>query len=113
MRVLVIEGQPPLVPVFRQSLDAEGFAVDVARTGAEGDYKARTASYDAILLDLLLPGEDGLGLLRGWRQSGLRSQVLVLTRDDDLDERVLSLDLGADDSLPRPFQLAELLARLR
>jgi DNA-binding response OmpR family regulator len=113
MRVLVIEDQKPLVHVFQESLEAEGFAVDLAHDESEGDYKARSDHYDAILLDLLLSGSDGLSLLRAWRRSGLRSQVLVLTPGSEVEDTVRSLDQGADDSLARPFQLAELLARLR
>jgi DNA-binding response OmpR family regulator len=113
MRVLVIEEQTSLARNLRHCLEEEGFVVDLAATAAEGNFKARCGSYDAILLDLLLSGADGLALLKGWRHKGVASPVLVLTVGGDCAETVRSLDLGADDALARPFQLAELLARLR
>lgn len=113
MRVLLIEDHRPLVRALRQGLEEEGFAVDVAYDGEEGDYKARTADYDVIILDLMLPKADGLSLLQKWRRDGLKAHVLVLTARSSLDDKVKGLDLGADDYLTKPFQLEELLARLR
>jgi DNA-binding response OmpR family regulator len=113
VRVLLVEDHKPLVRALRQGLEEEGFAVDAATDGAEADHKARTASYDAIILDLMLPGEDGLSLLRRWRRAGLVSPVLVLTARGSIEDKVKGLDLGADDYLAKPFQLEELLARLR
>ena len=113
MRVLLIEDHKPLVRALRQGLEEEGFAVDVAYDGEEGAYKARTADYDAIVLDLMLPKEDGLSLLRRWRREGMTTHVLVLTARSSIDDKVRGLDLGADDYLTKPFQLEELLARLR
>jgi DNA-binding response OmpR family regulator len=112
MRVLVIEERTSLGRNLRHCLGEEGFVVDLAPTVAEGNYRARGGTYDAIVLDLLLSGGDGLALLRGWRHKGVASPVLVLT-DGGCAETVRSLNVGADDALARPFQLAELLARLR
>jgi DNA-binding response OmpR family regulator len=113
MRVLLIEDHKPLVRALRQGLEEEGFAVDVAGDGQEGDFKARTAEYDVIILDVMLPKEDGLSLLQRWRKDGLNSHVLVLTARGSMEDKVRGLDLGADDYMTKPFELEELLARLR
>jgi len=113
VRVLLIEDHKPMLRALRQGLEEEGFAVDVAADGEEGDFKARTANYDVIILDLMLPKIDGLTLLQNWRRSGMNTHVLVLTARDALDDKVKGLDQGADDYLTKPFQLEELLARLR
>jgi DNA-binding response OmpR family regulator len=113
MRVLLIEDHKPLVRALKQGLEEEGFAVDTAGDGPEGDYKARTAEYDVIILDLMLPKEDGLSLLQRWRRNGLKTHVLVLTARGSIEDKVRGLDLGADDYLTKPFELEELLARLR
>ncbi len=113
MRVLLIEDHKPLVRALKQGLEEEGFAVDVAYDGEVGAYKAQTADYDVIILDLMLPREDGLSLLQRWRRAGLNTHVLVLTARSSIEDKVRGLDLGADDYLTKPFQLEELLARLR
>src|SRR3984957_12143124 len=113
MRVLLIEDHKPLVRALKQGLEEEGFAVDVAYDGEEGDFKAGSASYDVIILDLMLPKADGLSLLQRWRKSGLTTHVLVLTARDRIEDKVRGLNLGPDDYLTKPFQLEELLARLR
>ncbi len=113
MRVLLVEDHKPLVRALKQGLEEEGFAVDVAYDGEEGDFKARSASYDVIVLDLMLPKEDGLSLLRRWRRDGLDAHVLVLTARSSIEDKVRGLDLGADDYLAKPFELGELLARMR
>ena len=113
MRVLLIEDHKPLVRALRQGLEEEGFAVDVAYDGEEGAYKAHTANYDAIILDVMLPKEDGLSLLRRWRREGMKTHVLMLTARSSIEDKVHGLDLGADDYLTKPFELEELLARLR
>jgi DNA-binding response OmpR family regulator len=113
MRVLLIEDHKPLVRALKQGLEEEGFAVDAAFDGEEGDFKARTAEYDVIILDLMLPKQDGLTLLQAWRRSGLNAHVLVLTARGAIEDKVRGLDLGADDYLTKPFELGELLARLR
>ncbi len=113
MRVLLIEDHVPLARALKQGLAEDGYAVDVAHDGEEGDFKARTATYDVIILDLMLPKKDGLSLLAGWRKAGMTTHVLVLTARDTLQDKVKGLDLGADDYLTKPFELDELLARLR
>jgi DNA-binding response OmpR family regulator len=113
VRVLLIEDHKPLVRALRQGLEEEGFAVDVAYDGEEGAYKAQSTNYDIIILDLMLPKEDGLSLLQRWRRAGLKTHVLVLTARGSIDDKVRGLDLGADDYLTKPFELEELLARIR
>ncbi len=113
MRVLLVEDHRPLVRALKRGLEEEGFAVDVAFDGEEGGYKAETADYDVIILDLMLPKEDGLSLLQRWRRAGLKTHVLVLTARGAIEDKVRGLDMGADDYLTKPFELGELLARLR
>jgi DNA-binding response OmpR family regulator len=113
MRVLLIEDHKPLVRALKQGLEEEGFAVDVSTDGQDGDFKARTAEYDVIILDLMLPRQDGLSLLQGWRKDGLSMHVLVLTARGSMEDKVKGLDLGADDYMTKPFELEELLARVR
>jgi DNA-binding response OmpR family regulator len=113
MRVLLIEDHKPLLKALKRGLEEEGFAVDTAEDGEEGNYKARSASYDVVVLDVMLPKLDGLSLLKEWRKSGVKTHVLMLTAKDTTPDKVQGLDLGADDYLTKPFQLEELLARLR
>jgi DNA-binding response OmpR family regulator len=113
MRLLLIEDHKPLVRALKQGLEEEGFAVDVAYDGEEGDYKARTSDYDVIILDLMLPKEDGLSLLQRWRRDGIKTHVFMLTARSHIDDKIKGLDLGADDYLTKPFELGELLARVR
>jgi DNA-binding response OmpR family regulator len=113
MRVLLIEDHKPLVRALRQGLEEEGFAVDIATDGEEGNIKARNTEYDVIVLDLMLPKQDGLSLLQGWRRDGIKTHVLVLTARGAIEEKVKGLNTGADDYMTKPFELEELLARLR
>ena len=113
MRVLLVEDHKPLVRALRQGLEEEGYAVDVAHDGDEADHKATSTQYDVVVLDIMLPKVDGLTLLQRWRKSGLKSHVLMLTARDQLEDKVKGLDKGADDYLTKPFELEELLARLR
>ncbi|MCE9561359.1 MAG: response regulator transcription factor [Planctomycetes bacterium] len=118
MRVLLIEDSAPIVRAIRQGLEEEGFAVDVAVDGEEGDVKARTTSYDVIILDRMLPKlpekEDGLFLLKKWRASGIKTHVLLLTAKGSTSDKVTGLDAGADDYLSKAnFEFSELLARVR
>jgi DNA-binding response OmpR family regulator len=113
VRVLLIEDHKPLLKALQRGLEEEGFAVDTAEDGEEGDFKGRSANYDVVVLDLMLPKKDGLTVLKDWRKSGINTHVLVLTAKDTTDDKVAGLDLGADDYLTKPFQLEELLARLR
>lgn len=113
MRLLLVEDQPALLKALRQGLEEEGFAVDMAMDGEDADIKARTTQYDVIVLDVMLPKKDGLTLLKGWRQAGILTHVLMLTARTGLDDKVAGLDTGADDYLTKPFELEELLARVR
>ena len=113
MRILLVEDHKPLSRALRQGLEEEHFAVDVALDGDEADHKARSTNYDVIILDLMLPGKDGLTLLKSWREDGVQTHVLILTAKGTTDDKVRGLDLGADDYLTKPFELDELLARIR
>jgi DNA-binding response OmpR family regulator len=113
MRVLVVEDYAPLRKAVVQGLEEAGFAVDAAGDGREGLWYARDGAYDVIVLDLMLPGIDGLTLLKQVRETGSNTHVLVLTAKDTLDDRVRGLNLGADDYLTKPFAFEELLARIR
>src|SRR3954452_10453532 len=112
-RVLVIEDHQPLARSLQRGLQEEGFVVDIAHDGQEGEDRARTADYDVIILDLILPREDGLSLLGRWRREGLTCHVLILTARSSIEDKVRGLDKGADDYLTKPFVLKELVARLR
>jgi len=113
MRVLIVEDDTRLAALLRQGLREQGFAVDLAGDVAGGLELALATDYDAILLDLMLPGADGLDLLRRLRERASPVPVLVLTARSGLEDRVRGLDLGADDYLAKPFDFRELLARLR
>ena len=104
MRVLLIEDHKPLLKALQRGLEEEGFAVDIAEDGEVGEYKGRTASYDAVVLDLMLPKKDGLTVLKEWRKAGVKTHVLLLTAKDTTEDKVTGLDLGADDYLTKPFQ---------
>ena len=100
MRILLIEDHKPMVRALRQGLEEEGFALDTALDGEEGNYKARTANYDVIILDLMLPKIDGLSLLQQWRRDGLSAHVLVLTARGSMEAPALS------PAAPRPYSAA-------
>jgi two-component system OmpR family response regulator len=112
MRVLAVEDEPDLLNSLMKALREDGYAVDGAPDGEEGLYKAETNDYDAIVLDIMLPGIDGWEVLRRLR-NGKKTPVLMLTARDAVRDRVRGLDTGADDYLVKPFELEELLARLR
>ena len=113
MRLLVVEDDARLAAVLRQGLTEHGFTVDTASDGPIGLGLALGSDYDAILLDVMLPGQNGFDVLSQLRLQGCRVPVLMLTARSSIEDRVRGLDLGADDYLPKPFDLAELLARLR
>jgi len=113
MRVLIVEDEPNLGTQLKNSLEANGYAVDLASDGEDGHYLGSTESYDAIILDLGLPTIDGLTILDKWRKEGKVTPVLVLTARDSWSDKVAGLDAGADDYLAKPFQTQELIARLR
>ncbi len=112
MRILLIEDHPKLQQSLLRALRNNKFAVDAASDGREGLNKAEDNEYDAILLDVMLPEMDGWSVLEQLRESK-STPVIMLTARDSLDDRVKGLDLGADDYLPKPFQIPELLARIR
>jgi len=112
MRLLVVEDEPELRRVVSRALREEGYAVDESADGKDGLFKAQSYSYDAIVLDLMLPAIDGFDLLATLRKTN-KTPVLILTARDALPDRLRGLDSGADDYLIKPFELAELFARLR
>jgi two-component system OmpR family response regulator len=113
MRVLIVEDEAKMAGLIRRGLEREGMAVDVAGEGEEALWKAAAVEYDAIVLDLMLPGIDGLEVCRQLREARVWSPILMLTARDAVRDRVAGLDRGADDYLTKPFSFAELLARLR
>src|SRR5687768_14474862 len=113
MRILVVEDELKMAGLLRRGLLEEGHAPDVARTGDDALWMAEAVEYDALVLDLMLPGLDGVEVCRRLRERGIWTPVLMLTARDAVEDRVAGLDAGADDFLPKPFSFAELLARLR
>ena len=113
MRILVIEDNHRLNSSLAASLTHEGYSVDSAYDGQEGQDFAELAPYDLIILDILLPGKDGLEVCRDLRRRRIHTPILLLTARDSIDDRVRGLDCGADDYLVKPFAMRELLARLR
>ncbi len=113
MRVLIVEDEPTLGNQLKNTLEHNGYAVDLATDGEDGHYMGSTENYDAIILDLGLPEVDGLTVLDRWRKEGRVTPVLVLTARDSWSDKVAGLDAGADDYLAKPFQAQELIARLR
>jgi two-component system, OmpR family, copper resistance phosphate regulon response regulator CusR len=111
--VLVVEDQKKHLDSLRRGLEAEGYDVAIASTGEEGLALAITEKVDAIVLDLMLPGRDGLGILRELRSNGFAKPILILTARDSVEDRVRGLDEGGNDYLVKPFAFAEFLARLR
>ena len=113
VRVLIVEDERKLAQVLSSALQADHYDVVVAATGEDGFYRANAERFDLVLLDLMLPGRGGLEILQTLRQRHVDTPVLILTARDGVDDRVLGLDLGADDYLVKPFALPELLARIR
>ena len=113
MHVLVVEDEVKMASLIRRGLAEDGFAADVATSGEEALLMAGSTAYDAIVLDVILPGTDGFETCRALREDGVWSPVLMLTARGAVEDRVAGLDGGADDYLTKPFSFAELLARLR
>ena len=113
MRILVAEDHPNLAQSIATGLRDEGFAVDLTMDGEEALHWALTNQYGCIVLDIMLPGRDGWSVLKALRQKGMTTPVIFLTAKDAIDDRVRGLDMGADDYVVKPFNWAELLARVR
>jgi len=113
MRILIIEDDQKLSASLAKHLRAERFAVDLAATGKRGEELALTNEYDIILLDIMLPGQDGWTTCAHLRHEKLTTPILMLTALDDVEDKIQGLDAGADDYLPKPFHIGELLARIR
>jgi DNA-binding response OmpR family regulator len=113
MKLLLVEDSDHLRKYVAIAMERAGYAVDVAATGEDGLWHAESFDYDVIILDIMLPGIDGLRILRKLREQGDQTNVLLLTAKDKVADRVLGLDLGADDYLIKPFDLSELVARVQ
>jgi heavy metal response regulator len=113
MRILLVEDEKKVATFLQKGFQAEAYTVDVADDGTKGAALAMTDSYDAVILDVMLPGKDGFAILREMRNSGITTPVLMLSAKSELESRVEGLNLGADDYLPKPFAFSEVLARLR
>lgn len=112
MRILIIEDERKVASLIRKGLEKERFVVDVIYHGEEGYEKAHNLSYDSIILDLMLPGCNGLQILKSIRKEGIKTPVLILTAKGDVESRITGLNYGADDYLVKPFAFGELLARI-
>lgn len=113
MQILVVEDEPKVGNALREGLESEGYEVTLTRTGEEGFFQASTRAFELIILDVMLPGRDGIEVLQTLRKQGMKTPVLLLTAKDAIEDRVLGLDAGADDYLVKPFAFAELNARIR
>lgn len=113
MRILIIEDNQELAVSMKAGLQKAGFHVDVSYSGLDGEEQAFVNEYDAILLDLNLPDKDGIDILKFLRSSNIVTPVIIVTARDEIEERALGLDLGADDYLTKPFRLLELRARVQ
>lgn len=113
MRILVVEDEPKVARALAEGLEAEHYEVAVASRGEEGFFRLAAEAFDLVVLDLMLPGRDGLDILTTMRRRGMTTPVLILTARDAMEDRVVGLDAGADDYLVKPFAFPELVARIR
>ena len=113
LRILLVEDEPKMAALLRRGLEREAMSVDIASRGEDAVWMAGSTEYDAVVLDVMLPGIDGFEVCRRIRSDGVNSPVLMLTARDSVRDRVAGLDGGADDYLTKPFSYAELLARMR
>src|SRR5215204_1165806 len=113
MRILVVEDETKVARALQEGLEGESYDVAVADTGEEGFFRVSNEIFDVVVLDLMLPGRDGIEILTTLRKRGVQTPVLILTAKDAIEDRVLGLDSGADDYLVKPFAFSELLARIR
>ena len=112
MRLLLVEDEPDLASALARTFSEDHFAVDVSHDGRDALFRLLNIDYDIVVLDLMLPGRDGLSVLKALREAGRTMPVLILTARDSVEDRVHGLNLGADDYLTKPFAVTELLARL-
>lgn len=113
MRVLVVEDEKKTAAFIRKSLQSAGFAVDLLHRGDDAQSAILATAFDVVVLDIMLPGRDGLSVVRGLRERGVKTPILLLTARGELREKVEGLNAGADDYLPKPFALEELVARVK
>ena len=113
MRILVVEDEKRLAEVIKKGLVEEGYSVDIAYDGEEGQYMAENTSYDLVILDIMLPKKDGITICQELRVKEISTPILMLTAKDSVEDRVKGLDSGADDYLIKPFAFSELVARVR
>jgi DNA-binding response OmpR family regulator len=113
MRILVIEDNIQLAEIIKRGLSEEGYAVDTAPSGETGEEYLQSVPYDLIILDIILPGKDGITVCRGLREKNIKTPVLMLTAKDSLNDKITGLDSGADDYVVKPFEFEELFARIR
>jgi two-component system copper resistance phosphate regulon response regulator CusR len=113
MRVLLAEDVPKMATHVKRGLESESYAVDVARDGEEAEWLAELHPYDAMVLDVMMPGKDGFTLVRNLRRKQIHTPVIFVTSRSEVEDRIRGLDAGGDDYLTKPFSVAELLARLR
>ncbi|MBN2076422.1 MAG: response regulator transcription factor [Dehalococcoidales bacterium] len=113
MRILVIEDNQQLADLLNRGLSEAGYAVDIALSGEEGEEYIESVPYDLLILDIILPGKDGIAVCRGLRQNGIKLPILMLTAKNSLGDKIEGLDSGADDYLVKPFEFEELYARIR
>ncbi|MFA9453937.1 MAG: response regulator transcription factor [Candidatus Aminicenantaceae bacterium] len=113
MRLLIVEDDKKVGAFLERGLKEENYAVDVCRNGADSLYLAQVNPYDVIILDIMLPGKDGISVCRELRENGVLTPIIMLTAKDSLDDKILGLTEGADDYLTKPFSFEELLARIQ
>ncbi|GMR21927.1 MAG: heavy metal response regulator transcription factor [Acidobacteriota bacterium] len=113
MKILIVEDESKVAEALQEGLEAEHYATVVARTGEEGFFLLNSDTFDVVILDLMLPGRNGLEILTVLRRRGVETPILILTARDAVEDRVLGLDSGADDYLVKPFAFSELVARIR
>jgi DNA-binding response OmpR family regulator len=113
VRILIVEDEKPLADILKKGLEEEGYAVDVAYNGEDGQYLAENEPSDLMILDIMLPLVDGITILKNIRKAGIKTPVLMLTAKDAIGDKVSGLDSGADDYMTKPFSFEELLARTR
>ncbi len=113
MRILVVEDEKKIVNLIKRGLREQGYAVDVVHTGQDGLFQAQEIPYDLLVLDIMLPGKDGLMVCRELRKKNINTPILFLTARDEVDDKIQGLNFGADDYLTKPFAFGEFLARVR